>query len=154
MGCRAGADAGVGDRRFDRGGALSDRRGRQLHLQVRPHGGTLWSDRRPDRGGTKGGSGLTRALALAGLEPLVTICKFGGRAMHVIRRREWEIPERLATPEHLFLNRRAFLAATGAVALSLSPKTALAQRVSDLPDPTTDPYPAKATEKFTRARPI
>ena len=34
--------------------------------------------------------------------------------MHVIRRRGWEIPERLATPEHLFLNRRAFLAAGGA----------------------------------------
>ena len=29
--------------------------------------------------------------------------------MHVIRRRGWEIPESLATPEHLFLNRRTFL---------------------------------------------
>ncbi len=43
--------------------------------------------------------------------------------MHVIRRRGWEIPERLATPEHLFVNRRAFLTATGAAALSLSPQT-------------------------------
>ena len=33
------------------------------------------------------------------------------RLMHVIRRRGWEIPERHATPEHLFLDRRAFLAA-------------------------------------------
>jgi sulfoxide reductase catalytic subunit YedY len=74
--------------------------------------------------------------------------------MQVIRRREWEIPERLATPEHLFLDRRAFLAATGAAALSLSPQTALAQRVSDLPDPTTDLYPAKRNEKFTLDRPI
>jgi methionine sulfoxide reductase catalytic subunit len=74
--------------------------------------------------------------------------------MHVIRRREWEISERLATPEHLFLDRRAFLAATGAAALSLSPKTALAQRVSDLPDPTRDLYPAKRNEKFTLDRPI
>ena len=48
--------------------------------------------------------------------------------MHVIRRRGWEIPEHHATPEHLFLDRRAFLAATGAAAgiaaLSLSPAPA------------------------------
>ena len=31
--------------------------------------------------------------------------------MNVIRRRGWEIPERLATPEHLFFNRRTFMAA-------------------------------------------
>jgi sulfoxide reductase catalytic subunit YedY len=55
--------------------------------------------------------------------------------MHVIRRRGWEIPECLATPEHLVLNRRALLAATGAAALSLAPKMALAQRVKNLPDP-------------------
>ena len=42
--------------------------------------------------------------------------------MHVIRRRGWEIPERLATPEHLFFNRRGFLAASGAAALALSPR--------------------------------
>src|SRR6266852_7870249 len=74
--------------------------------------------------------------------------------MHVIRRREWEMPERLATPEHLFFNRRAFVAATGAAVLSLLPKTGLAQRVSDLPDPTKDLYPAKRNEKFTLDRPI
>jgi len=74
--------------------------------------------------------------------------------MHVIRRRGWEIPEHLATPEHLFLNRRALLAATGAAALSLSPKIALAQRISDLPDPTKDLYPASRNEKYTLDRPI
>ena len=37
--------------------------------------------------------------------------------MHVIRRRGWEIPESHATPEHLFLNRRAFLTATGVAAI-------------------------------------
>src|SRR5262249_37059311 len=52
--------------------------------------------------------------------------------MHVIRRRGWEIPERHATREHLFLNRRAFLTATGAAvtgaaAIALSPELALAQ---------------------------
>src|SRR5215813_12697378 len=77
--------------------------------------------------------------------------------MHVIRRRGWEIPERLATPEHLFngrLDRRAFLVGTGAAALALSPQGALAQRVSDLPDPTKDLYPAKRNEAFTLDRPI
>src|SRR5438552_5021758 len=74
--------------------------------------------------------------------------------MHVIRRRGWEIPERLATPEHLFLNRRAFLTTTGAAALSLSPAMALAQRVSDLPDPTKDLYPAKRNEAFALDRPV
>ncbi len=29
--------------------------------------------------------------------------------MNAIRRRGWEIPQRLATPERLFFNRRAFL---------------------------------------------
>ena len=74
--------------------------------------------------------------------------------MHVIRRRGWEIPEHLATPEHLFLNRRAFLAATGASALALSPELAWAQRVSDLPDPSKDLYPAKRNEKYTLDRPV
>jgi len=74
--------------------------------------------------------------------------------MHVIRRRGWEIPEHLATPEHLFLNRRAFLAATGASALALSPELALAQRVSDLPDPSANLYPAKHNEKFVLDRAI
>jgi sulfoxide reductase catalytic subunit YedY len=74
--------------------------------------------------------------------------------MHVIRRRGWEIPERLATPEHLGLSRRALLAATGAAALSLSPKIALAQRISDLPDPTKDLYPVNRNEKYTLDRPV
>ena len=74
--------------------------------------------------------------------------------MQVIRRRGWEIPERLATPEPLFLDRRGFLAAAGATALALSPKTALAQRVADLPDPTKDLYPAKRNDKYALDRPI
>jgi sulfoxide reductase catalytic subunit YedY len=74
--------------------------------------------------------------------------------MHVIRRRGWEIPESRATPEHLFFNRRAFLAATGAAAMSLSPELALAQRVADLPDPTASLYPVKRNEKYTIDRPV
>jgi methionine sulfoxide reductase catalytic subunit len=73
--------------------------------------------------------------------------------MHVIRRRGWEIPERLATPDHLFFNRRNFLA-SGAAALSLLPGKAVAQRVSDLPGSTANLYPAKRNERFALDRPI
>jgi methionine sulfoxide reductase catalytic subunit len=75
--------------------------------------------------------------------------------MHVIRRRGWEIAEHLATPEIVFLNRRAFLGgAAGAAALAASPEFALAQRVTDLPDPTANLYPAKRNETFVLDRPI
>src|SRR5690606_23014615 len=76
--------------------------------------------------------------------------------MNVIRHRGWEIPERLASPEHLFFNRRAFLVG-GASALALAPGAAGAQRVSDLstlPDPTADLYPAKRNATYTLDRPI
>jgi sulfoxide reductase catalytic subunit YedY len=74
--------------------------------------------------------------------------------MHVIRRRGWEIPEREATPEPIFLNRRAFLAGTGAAAIALSPELAAAQRAADLPDPSADLYPAKRNDKYTLDRPV
>jgi sulfoxide reductase catalytic subunit YedY len=75
--------------------------------------------------------------------------------MNVIRRRGWESPVRDVTPEHLFFDRRAFLAATGAVAAAgLAPGAALAQRASDVPDPTADLYPVKRNEKFTLDRPL
>jgi sulfoxide reductase catalytic subunit YedY len=76
--------------------------------------------------------------------------------MNVIRRRGWEIPERLATPAHLVFNRRAFLAG-GASAMALLPRAAAAQRVEDLAklaDPTADLYPAKRNEKYVLDRPI
>jgi sulfoxide reductase catalytic subunit YedY len=76
--------------------------------------------------------------------------------MNVIRRRGWEIPERLATPEHLVFGRRKFLIG-GASALAFAPYAAQAQRVGDLaklPDPTADLYPAKRNAKYTLDRPI
>src|SRR5262245_36135579 len=74
--------------------------------------------------------------------------------MHVIRRRGWEIPEHLATPEHLFFDRRALLAgAVSAAALAVAPELALAQR-ADAPDPTLDLYPAKRNDKYVLDRPI
>ena len=74
--------------------------------------------------------------------------------MHVIHRRGWEIAEHQATPEHIFLNRRNFLASAGAAAIALSPGIANAQRVSDMPDPTLDLYPAKRNETYTLDRPL
>src|ERR1700730_13526436 len=75
--------------------------------------------------------------------------------MHIMHRRGWELPEHQATPEHLFFDRRALLMATAAAAaLSLSPAAAMAQRVTDLPDPTQVLYPAKRNEKFKLDRPI
>ena len=73
--------------------------------------------------------------------------------MHVIHRRGWEIPESLATPEHLFLNRRTFLGAAAGAAV-LAPVRAFAQRVADLPDPTANLYPFRLNEKYTLDRPI
>jgi sulfoxide reductase catalytic subunit YedY len=76
----------------------------------------------------------------------------GSNAMNVIRRRGWELPERAATPEHLFFDRRAFLAATGAVLAA--PTLASAQRIADLPDPSAGLYPVKRNDKFVLDRPI
>ena len=76
--------------------------------------------------------------------------------MNIIRRRGWEIPDRLATPEHLAFSRRTVL--TGAAsALALAPYAANAQRLTDvanLPDPSADLYPARRNEKYTLDRPI
>ena len=72
--------------------------------------------------------------------------------MNIIRRRGWELPERVATPEHLFFNRRAFLAATGAALVA--PGLAAAQSAADASDPSAHFYPAKRNEKYVLDRPI
>lgn len=75
--------------------------------------------------------------------------------MHVIHRRGWELPEREATPEHMFLTRRTLLAGAGAAAAAaLVPSMAAAQRRADLPDPTASLYPVKRNAKFVLDRPI
>ena len=78
--------------------------------------------------------------------------------MNIIHRRGWEIPERLATPEQAFLNRRAFLAGSvSAGAIALGAPAALAQRATDaanLPDPTADLYPAWKNETYKLDRPV
>src|SRR5215475_2403738 len=76
----------------------------------------------------------------------------GRCAMNIIRRRGWELPERVATPEHLFFSRRSFLAATGATLVA--PGLAAAQGAADTPDPSAHLYPAKRNEKYALDRPI
>lgn len=68
--------------------------------------------------------------------------------MHYFRRKGWEIPEREATPEAFFLNRRAMLGAgatlgAGSILGGLSPALA-----AEDPDPTAGLYPAKRNEAF------
>ncbi len=82
--------------------------------------------------------------------------------MLIRQKRSWEMPESQATPEAVFLQRRAFLgAAGGAAALALAPSEASAQWFSsstpDLtrrPDPTDDLYPARRNARFTLDRPL
>ena len=50
--------------------------------------------------------------------------------MNVIHRRGWEIPESLATPEHLFFNRRAFLGAAAGAAARRSRRAARSRSAS------------------------
>ncbi len=71
--------------------------------------------------------------------------------MHVVRRKGWEIPERLATPEAAFLDRRGFLAslaAAGALAV-----TGSAARAEDA-DPSAALYPARRNPAFTLDRDV
>ena len=75
--------------------------------------------------------------------------------MHIIRRPSWHLRESAATPEHLFLSRRGFVGgAIAAAAAGLVPDIAHAQRIADLPDPTSDLYPVKRNEAFQLDRPI
>ena len=69
--------------------------------------------------------------------------------MPIIHRRGWEIPESQATPEHVFLSRRALIGGAASIAVAAAlPASALSQRIADLPDPTADLYPAKRNEKY------
>ncbi len=71
--------------------------------------------------------------------------------MHVVRRKGWEIPESLATPEAMFLDRRGFLAGLGAAgALAMSSGLARA----DDADPSASLYPAPRNPAYTLDRDV
>jgi sulfoxide reductase catalytic subunit YedY len=71
--------------------------------------------------------------------------------MHVIRRKGWEIPESLATPETMFLGRRKFLVGLGAVgAIAATARGARA----DNADPSASLYPAKRNPAYTLDRDV
>jgi sulfoxide reductase catalytic subunit YedY len=71
--------------------------------------------------------------------------------MLIKHRPGWEMPESQATPESVFLNRRAFIAGSaGLIAATSLPQIAAAQG----PDPTADLYPAKKNAAYTLDRPV
>ena len=80
--------------------------------------------------------------------------------MLIKRKRGWELPEAAATPESVFLNRRALLKAAGfgvalAGASALAPARILAaDEAEGAPDPSAHLYPAPRNEKYTLDRPI
>lgn len=78
--------------------------------------------------------------------------------------RGWEIPERTATPEGVYLNRRSFLQALGIAGISTlgvfagceSSGAKEAPEIRGLPEPsaTAALYPAQRNERFTLDRPL
>lgn len=69
--------------------------------------------------------------------------------MLIRSKRRWELPESAATPEHVYMNRRKFLAgAAGLVGAGAIGGSAFAQDA----DPTLDLYPAARNEAFTLDR--
>ncbi|MFL5259045.1 MAG: protein-methionine-sulfoxide reductase catalytic subunit MsrP [Hyphomicrobiales bacterium] len=70
--------------------------------------------------------------------------------MFIKCRRDWELPERLATPEAVFLNRRMFMGAAAGALAAASAAPALAEG-----DPSASFYPAPPNLKFKDAgRPV
>ncbi|MCJ2047803.1 protein-methionine-sulfoxide reductase catalytic subunit MsrP [Methylobacterium sp. J-078] len=71
--------------------------------------------------------------------------------MHIRRTRAWEMPEHLATPENVFLDRRRLLGGAAGLAAASFIGIEGAQAASD---PTADLYPAKRNEAYTLDRPL
>ena len=70
--------------------------------------------------------------------------------MYILRRKGWEIPESKVTPEHVFLNRRAFMGAAAGVATIAMGTQARAED-----DPSAGLYPARLNPAYADAgRPV
>ncbi len=74
--------------------------------------------------------------------------------MLIRRNKGWELPENLATSEDVFLNRRAFIAATGVAAATIGLGIAPSSPWAATDDPTMDLYPAKRNENYKLVRGI
>jgi len=76
--------------------------------------------------------------------------------MFVKVRRGWELPESAATPEEVYLSRRGLLAAgaAGAIGSIALPAVASAQRLTELPDPSSALYPARRNDAYVLDRPV
>jgi methionine sulfoxide reductase catalytic subunit len=80
--------------------------------------------------------------------------------MHVGRKRGWEIAERLATPEAIWLNRREIIKAGGAALVGGLAATSLPTAAAAVPswaaqtDLTTGLYPAPRNSKYLIDRPV
>jgi sulfoxide reductase catalytic subunit YedY len=77
--------------------------------------------------------------------------------MLIRSRRAWEIPERDATPEHVFLDRRAFMAGSAALVsgsaafATVTGWAPAAAAAADGPDPSAGLYPAKRNPAYAIA---
>ena len=74
--------------------------------------------------------------------------------MQILRRRGWELPEREATPEAVFRDRRRLIqaAAFGSIAAAAAPLAARAATTET--DPTADLYPGTRNPAYTLNRPV
>jgi sulfoxide reductase catalytic subunit YedY len=67
--------------------------------------------------------------------------------------RPWDLPEAKATPEHVFLDRRKFIAASGmTAAIGLAGLGGIDTAAAQEADPTADLYPAKRNEAYKLER--
>jgi len=67
--------------------------------------------------------------------------------------RPWDLPEATATPEHVFLNRRTFIAASGmTAAIGLAGLGGIDTAAAQDADPTADLYPAKRNDAYKLER--
>lgn len=74
--------------------------------------------------------------------------------MNIIRKRSWELPEREATPEAVFFNRRSVLAGLGIAGASIAGGAGLPRSAFAEEDPNAGLYPAKRNEAYTLDREI
>ncbi len=70
--------------------------------------------------------------------------------------RGWELPERVATPEAAFLNRRQLAKgiAAGSILLGAGGALSTASRAAESDDPTADLYPVKTNSRYQIDRPL